>query len=73
MGTEITINGTKHVVGGSVSYEQLVQLAGMKGSPSIAYSGPRTGDTRREGTVHIGQSITTQQGMNFTVIHTGNA
>lgn len=37
MGTTIIINGIECVVGGSVSYEQIVELAGAKGTPSIAY------------------------------------
>lgn len=37
MGTTIIVNGTEHTVGSSVSYEQLVDLVGAKGTPSIAY------------------------------------
>lgn len=73
MGTTIIVNGVEYVVGGSVSYEQLVELACTKGAPSIAYNSPRTSGVRRAGTLTIGQRLNVDDRMSFTVVHTGNA
>lgn len=74
MGDEITINGEKTLwAAPEISYEQLVELAGMKGTPSAMYEGPRHGDSQRSGIMHPGKIVAVEDGMHFSVAHTNNA
>lgn len=75
MGIEITINGRRHVVGGSaISYEQVVQLAGEQGTPSMTQYWRGGHAKGREGRIlSPGQSVPLDDGLVFCAVHTGNA
>ena len=67
----ITINGDPHTAPKKATYEQLVQLAGLKGNPSMVVS---FGDRSRAGRApHRGDTIELDDGAHVTVVHTGNA
>ncbi len=72
---KIIINGIERDVSGTeVSYADIVLLAGKQGQPSVKYSGPQHGDTQRNGTMHYGCPIVAlEEGMVFSVVHTGNS
>lgn len=71
---QITINGdAREWPKAEMTYDELVAFAGMKGNPSATYLGPRNGDSRREGIMSPGKTITIEDGMRFSVHHTGNA
>lgn len=58
----------------SISYEEIVNLSGLTGSPSVAYCSKRDGDVRRDGTMYAGCSpVLLTDVMVFTVAHTGSA
>ncbi len=58
----------------TITYEEVVALAGETGTPSVTYCSKRDGDTRRSGTMHPGCSpVLLSDVMSFTVIHTGGA
>jgi hypothetical protein len=58
----------------TITYEEVVTLAGESGTPSVTYSSKRDGDTRRAGTMYPGCSpVLLTDVMVFTVIHTGAA
>ncbi len=60
--------------GSQISYEKVVQLAGMTGHPSVTYRGPRNGDSQRSGIMHPGcKAVELDEGMVFNAQHTGNA
>jgi len=57
-----------------ISYQEIVELAGLTGTPSVTYSSKRDGDVRREGTMHAGCSpVLLTDVMVFNVVHTGGA
>ena len=72
---EIIVNGeTRTVTQTEVTYEDIVDLAGHKGYPTVVYQGPRKGDAHRSGTLHMGSKpVRLESGMVFSVTHTGNA
>jgi hypothetical protein len=58
----------------TISYDEVVALAGLEGAPSVAYCSKRDGDARREGTMYAGCSpVLLTDVMSFTVVHTGGA
>lgn len=69
---DVTINGERRKISGAkVMYEHLVELAGMKGNPSVTV---RFGDRSREGTiVSPGKLVELDAGAMINVVHTGNA
>jgi len=73
--TKITVNG--RLVGFepvAISYEEIVSLAGLTGTPSVTYCSKRDGDVRREGTMYTGCSpVLVTDVMTFNVVHTGGA
>jgi len=73
--TRVNVNGKPmEATGETVSYEYIVELAGMTGYPTVTYSGPRKGDMRRSGEMHMGcPPVVLEPGMIFNVCHTGNA
>lgn len=70
----IHVNGVETTTDLQIAtYEQVVELAGERGSPSVAYS-YRVGVHQRAGTMYPGcKPIELATGMVFTVVHTGNA
>lgn len=71
----IIINGIPVVTESSeMSYDDIVQLAGKKGYPTVAYSSLRQGDSTRSGEMHFGgPTVRLEEMMIFNVAHTGNA
>lgn len=71
---KITVNGTAHELPDGAyltTYEQLVELAGETGTPSVAVS---LGDKSRAGLAPSpGSSVELDDGARITVVHTGNA
>lgn len=58
----------------TISYEEIVALAGEKGYPTVTYMGPRHGDSRRSGEMHYScKPVVLEAKMIFSVIHTDNA
>lgn len=72
---KVNINGVdREVDADRITYFALVELAGETGYPSVTYSGPRRGYSRRSGEMHAGcEPVKLEDGMVFSVIHTGNA
>lgn len=57
-----------------ISYEEVIALAGLIGTPSVTYCSKRDGDVRREGTMYTGCSpVLVSDVMTFNVAHTGGA
>lgn len=71
----IIVNGLEFKVGREVTYEQVVELAGKRGNPTVTYSTRRRrGDALRSGTMHTGcRPVAVEDGMVFSAMHTGNA
>lgn len=70
---KITVNSKPHELeaGGLVTYEQLVHLAGQRGTPTIVVS---FGNRDRAGKSPLpGATIELDEGAHVTVVHTGNA
>jgi hypothetical protein len=57
----------------TLSYEDVVKLAGETGNPSMTYRTPKVGDSRREGILSAGNVVVLESGMVFNVQHTDNA
>lgn len=58
----------------SISYEEIVELAGYSGNPSVTYCSKLDGDVRRQGTMYAGCSpVLLTDVMIFDVVHTGAA
>lgn len=74
---KVTVNGIQLEVGvldDLISYEDVVALALKTGNPTVTYRGPRKGDSRRSGEMHFGcDPVLLEDGMVFSVMHTGNA
>ena len=73
---EITINGTKHTIEANrltTTYEEIVQLAGMTGCPTMTACNKNRLDMANGIIVHPWQKITLQGGEVFHAYHTGNA
>ena len=71
---KINVNGElRDFEGTSITYEQIVEMAGKKGNPSVIYNVRISDDMRRSGPMHAGSRVTIVEGMTFSVIHTGNA
>lgn len=69
----ILINGEAHTVGPEpISYERLVEMAGMTGHPSMVYHW-RLDDISRSGMVYKGRYLQPMSQMKITVVHTGDA
>lgn len=67
----VTINGAQRHVPKRATYEQLVQMAGATGNPSMSVS---FGDRSRAGRApRAGETIDLDDGAHVTVVHTGNA
>ena len=71
----IIVNGSPIMVESvTVTYAEIVALAGLTGNPSVTYCSKRDGDTRREGTMYAGCSpVLLSDVMVFSVVHTGGA
>lgn len=73
---QVTINGTQRWLRQSespITYEQIVELAGLTGAPTMTYHAKINGDTVRQGTLIAGESLELAHGMRISVVHTGNA
>lgn len=71
---KIIINGTAvNHDSASVTYEEVVRLAGEKGNPSVSYKTARNGDSQRSGTMYEGKRVTVEPDMIFNVMHTNKA
>lgn len=58
----------------TLTYEEVVSLAGMRGNPSVAYANTRPDGSRKIGTMCAGCTpIEWEDGMSFTVSHTGGS
>jgi len=59
----------------TVTYDEIVELAGMPGTPTVTYAAKRNnGDTMRSGTMYPGcKPLELSHTMRFTVVHTGGA
>lgn len=58
----------------SISYGEVIALAGITDTPYVTYGRKRDGEIRREGTMHAGCSaIPITDEMAFNVTHTGGA
>jgi hypothetical protein len=71
----IVVNGREHVVsaGRLVTYEVLVELAGLAGHPSVVYHWRGAGDHARSGVLRPGAVLEIAQRMRIDVAHTGGA
>jgi hypothetical protein len=70
----IIINGTRiEFYEASITYEQVIDLAGQPNGASVMYVGPRHGDSQRSGIMHEGKVVRVEDGMKFDAVHTGNA
>lgn len=71
---KITVNGIEHELPDgsySTTYEQIVELAGESGTPSVAV---RFGDRGRAGMAPCkGEAVELDDGARINVVHTGNA
>ena len=71
---KITINGDEQDFDGeTISHEKICELANRPVHASVTYSGPRHGDSRREGLTYAGKSVQVEDGMIFNCVVTGNA
>lgn len=73
---KVTMNGIERWLRQSdspMSYEKIVELAGLTGQPSMTYHVRISGDTVRQGTLIAGESLELAHGMRISVVHTGNA
>lgn len=70
---DIIVNGKTHQVKAGLSYEELVELAGLPSGHiySITYRGPITWSS--SGILAPGQHIVVMEGTIFNVFHTGSA
>lgn len=68
---QIILNGTPVLIEDveTMSYEELVELAGLKGYPTAVYSwrGP---DGTTSGSLWPGKTVKPREGMIFSVVHT---
>lgn len=64
----VFINSKGHRVLSTITYQDLIDLAGMQGTPSIMYSHEGIGKIFTPKT-----EIEASDGMSFTVVHTNNA
>jgi hypothetical protein len=74
--TYLLVNGKKmRVELTQLTYEQVLSLAGMTGTPSVVYRWRATlGDVSRQGTMWPGcEPVHLGDGMIFNVAHTGGA
>lgn len=69
---KIIVNGANQdFFGSQISYEEVVALAGEKGTPSVTYRGRRQGDSQRSGMMHPGcKPVPLDEGMVFNVAST---
>jgi hypothetical protein len=73
---KVAVNGTERWLRQSESpmtYEQIVELAGLTGQPTMTYHVRIDSDTVRQGTLIAGESRELAHGMRISVVHTGNA
>jgi len=54
----------------AVSYANVVEYAGLSGSPSVTYNRGLSG---AQGIMHVGEILPVVEGMIFNACHTGNA
>ena len=74
LASRITINGKSHDwFGPLISYEAAVQLAGLIGTPTAVYAGPRKGDIQRAGILSPGRVVPVENGLAFNIVHTTGA
>lgn len=70
--TKITMNG--QLVGfepATITYEEVVALSGLTGTPSVTYCSKRDGFVQRQGRMYKGCSPVLVTGaMTFNVVHT---
>jgi hypothetical protein len=74
----ITVNGQQHAVvpDKPITYEEIVERAGQRGTPSVVYHGRVTIDGEhyeKSGILSPGKSVKPLDGTHFTAVHTGNA
>jgi hypothetical protein len=66
---KVNINGEEHEVEQeTLSYEQLVELAGYKGTPTATYYHNHHG-----GSLYKSKAVKLEDGMSFSVCHTNSA
>jgi hypothetical protein len=72
---KINVNDKALIFEGThVTYEQIVELAGDHGHPTVVYHAHLGGDVERSGEMHTGCApLAIVDGMTFDVVHTGNA
>lgn len=71
---KIIVNGLEFLVEETVTYEQIVELAGKRGNPTVVYSSKKRGDSQRSGEMHTGcRPVRVEPFMVFSAMHTGNA
>lgn len=69
----VLINTTpKKLPAGVITYEQLVDLAGMKGTPTVTFHA-KHGRMQYSGCPAPGDSFVASEGMRISITHTGNA
>lgn len=66
------VNGDECITTEPLTYETIVQLADLTGTPSVKWSARRPG-VITGGILQPGDKINGVDGYNFTVVHTGNA
>lgn len=66
----VVINGRSYemIAAGAIDYEELVELAGMTGTPSMTW---KCGSS--SGILHPGEGVFVLQGLRVEIAHTGNA
>lgn len=71
----INVNGKDHIINrASISYEEVLSIAGVSDGASCTYHGKTHGDSSRSGILYKGgRAITIEDGMIFNVHNTWNA
>ncbi len=70
----VTINGVEHAMRpGEVTYEQIVALADLRGTPTVTWTGPPSPYLRDEGLLSPGQSMLARHGLRITCLHATRA
>jgi hypothetical protein len=73
MGYIIFVNGKECGARDTVTYEDILRMAGQPVGASVMYLGKRHGDSQRSGILGSGHSVKVEEGMRFSVAVTGNA
>lgn len=67
---QITLNGKQRLAKSLLTFDEVVLMAGLTGTPSCTYSKARYG---KSGILSPGKSIEVQEGTVICCMHTGNA